>query len=156
LRTSRSGFAFAPRKGIQARFPLFRINLILSQSSYTLNDFVYVEAGLSMSAATISVDEFMALEQKVLQTVELIKTERNARAEAESARTKAEAARTTAEAERDAAITEAAELRQKLTAADEKLTASTDAQAEIANLQRERAAVRQRVEKMLATMDALL
>ena len=93
-----------------------------------------------MSAATISVDEFMALEQKVLQTVELIKTERTARAEAE----------------RDAAITEAAELRQKLTAADEKLAASRDAQTEIANLQRERAAVRQRVEKMLATMDALL
>jgi uncharacterized protein involved in exopolysaccharide biosynthesis len=115
-----------------------------------------MEAGLSMSAATISVDEFMALEQKVLQTVELIKTERSARAEAESARTKAEAARTAAEAERDAAITEAAELRQKLTAADEKLAASRDAQTEIANLQRERAAVRQRVEKMLATMDALL
>ena len=38
------------------------------------------EAGLSMSAAaTISVDEFLALEQKVLQTVELIKTERTAR-----------------------------------------------------------------------------
>ena len=102
-----------------------------------------------MSAATISVDEFLALEQKVLQTVELIKTERSARAEAQ--------------AERDAAITEAAELRQKLATADEKLTAvdeklaaAGDAQAEIANLQRERAAVRQRVEKMLATMDALL
>ena len=102
-----------------------------------------------MSAATISVDEFLALEQKVLQTVELIKTERSARA--------------AAEAERDAARAEAAELRQKLTAADEKLaavneklTAAGDAQTEIAALHSERNAVRQRVEKMLATMDSLL
>jgi len=131
-------------EGIQARFPSRGINLILSQTSYTL-------------------DEFLALEQKVLQTVELIKTERSARAEAQ--------------AERDAAQAEAAELRQKLTAADEKLaavnekltavnerltaadqklTAAADAQAEIAALQSERTAVRQRVEKMLATMDSLL
>jgi len=146
--------------GIQARFPLRGIALILSQTSYTLNDFVCwshpcrqagrtPETGLSMSAATISVDEFLALEQKVLQTVELIKTERSARA--------------AVEAERDAARAEAAELRQKLTAADEKLaavneklTAAGDAQTEIAALHSERNAVRQRVEKMLATMDALL
>jgi len=95
-----------------------------------------------MSAAAISVDEFLALEQKVLQTVELIKTERSARAEAET--------------ERDAARAEAADLRQKLIAADEKLTAAADAQTEIAALHSERNAVRQRVEKMLATMDALL
>ncbi len=93
------------------------------------------------AAATISVDEFMALEQKVLQTVELIKTERTARAEAETARSKAETARTAAEAERDAAITEAAELRQKLSALDEKLTAAGSAEIEVANLQREREAV---------------
>jgi len=115
-----------------------------------------LEADLSMSAATISVDEFLALEQKVLQTVELIKKEREARTQAESARYQAET-------ERDAALAEAAELRQKLTTADEKLaavneklTAAGDAQTEIANLQRERTAVRQRVEKMLATMDSLL
>jgi uncharacterized protein involved in exopolysaccharide biosynthesis len=102
-----------------------------------------------MSAATISVDEFLALEQKVLQTVELIKTER-------TARSNAEAALAEAEAQRDAAVAEAAELRQKLKTADEKLTAAGDAQSEIADLQRERTAVRQRVEKMLATMDALL
>jgi len=36
-----------------------------------------------MAAATISVDEFQALEQKVLQTVELIKKERELRAAAE-------------------------------------------------------------------------
>ena len=53
-----------------------------------------------MSAATISVDEFMALEQKVLQTVELIKTEREARTQAESARSQAEYARAEAESAR--------------------------------------------------------
>ena len=91
----------------------------------------------------------MALEQKVLQTVELIKKEREARTQAESARYQAET-------DRDTALAEAADLRKKLAAADEKLTAAGDAQAEIANLQRERTAVRQRVEKMLATMDSLL
>ena len=95
-----------------------------------------------MSAATISVDEFLALEQKVLQTVELIKKEREAR--------------TVAEGERDAARTEAAELREKLAQADEKIMAAGSAQTEVEHLQREREAVRQRVEKMLATMDELL
>ena len=37
-----------------------------------------------MGSASISVDEFQALEQKVLQTVELIKREREARAAAEA------------------------------------------------------------------------
>ena len=88
-----------------------------------------------MSSSTISVDEFQALEQKVLQTVELIKKEREARAVAES--------------ERDAARTEAASLR-------EKLSAATGAQAEVESLNREREAVKVRVEKMLAQMDELL
>ena len=38
-----------------------------------------------MGSASISVDEFQALEQKVLQTVELIKREREAKAAAEAA-----------------------------------------------------------------------
>jgi len=88
-----------------------------------------------MSSSTISVDEFQALEQKVLQTVELIKKEREARAVAES--------------ERDAARAEAASLR-------EKLTAASSAQAEVDSLNREREAVKVRVEKMLAQMDELL
>jgi len=88
-----------------------------------------------MSSSTISVDEFQALEQKVLQTVELIKKEREARAVAES--------------ERDAARTEAASLR-------EKLSAASGAQAEVESLNREREAVKVRVEKMLAQMDELL
>jgi uncharacterized protein involved in exopolysaccharide biosynthesis len=88
-----------------------------------------------MSSSTISVDEFQALEQKVLQTVELIKKEREARAVAES--------------ERDAARTEAAALR-------EKLATASGAQAEVESLNREREAVKLRVEKMLAQMDELL
>src|SRR5882757_2971740 len=37
-----------------------------------------------MSATTVSADEFQALEQRVLRTVELIRTEREARAAAEA------------------------------------------------------------------------
>ena len=90
---------------------------------------------MSSEATSISVDEFQALEQKVLQTVELIKKEREARAVAES--------------ERDAARTEAASLR-------EKLATASSAQAEVESLNREREAVKLRVEKMLAQMDELL
>jgi len=86
-------------------------------------------------AGTISVDEFLALEQKVLRAVDLIKKEREARA--------------AAEAELAAAKTEIAGLQ-------EKLAATGAVQTEVENLTREREAVRQRVEKMLAQMDELL
>jgi len=109
-----------------------------------------------MGSSTISVDEFQALEQKVLQTVELIKKEREARAAAES--------------QLEAARSESAELKERLAAADEKLTALSEqmsaasekltaggeAQKEIESLYREREAVKLRVEKMLAQMDELL
>jgi uncharacterized protein involved in exopolysaccharide biosynthesis len=85
-----------------------------------------------MSTSTVSVDEFQALEQKVLRTVEMIKKEREARAAAEA---------------------EVAELRQKLA---EQSNTSSSAQAELDTMQREREAVRQRVEKMLQQMDELL
>ena len=95
-----------------------------------------------MGSSTISVDEFQALEQKVLQTVELIKKEREARSAAEH--------------ERDAARAETSELRQQLSVADEKLMAASSAQSEVETLNREREAVKLRVEKMLAQMDELL
>jgi uncharacterized protein involved in exopolysaccharide biosynthesis len=88
-----------------------------------------------MSAASISVDEFQALEQKVLQTVELIKKEREARA--------------AAEAQRDEAHAEIEKLREQLGMAQA-------AQSEVDSLLREREAVRLRVEKMLSQMDELL
>ena len=88
-----------------------------------------------MGSAAISVDEFQALEQKVLRAVELIKKEREARA--------------AAEADAAAAKAEAAELREKLAAAG-------TAQGEVDSLLREREVARQRVEKMLAQMDELI
>jgi SMC interacting uncharacterized protein involved in chromosome segregation len=86
------------------------------------------------AAATISVDEFQALEQKVLQAVELIKKEREARS--------------AAEASAAAARAEADDLREKLNAAG-------GAQSEVDTLLREREAVRLRVEKMLAQLEEL-
>jgi DNA-binding protein H-NS len=95
-----------------------------------------------MGSATISVDEFQALEQKVLQTVELIKKEREARIAAESAAASAQAATAEAQAE--------------LATLKEKLAAAGDTQTELDHLHRERESVRLRVEKMLANLDELL
>lgn len=82
-----------------------------------------------MSETGFSNDEFQALEQKVLRAVEIVKREREARTAAES---------------------EVASLRAQLAAQ----TASAESQ--IAVHQKERDAVRQRVESMLAQMDELL
>jgi hypothetical protein len=104
---------------------------------------------LCMGSASISVDEFQALEQKVLQTVELIKREREAKAvaEAEVAAMKTELL----------ARTEELELKgQEIVALRQELAASGDAGAEVKTLQREREAVRLRVEKMLASMDEIV
>ena len=93
-----------------------------------------------MSTSTISpgitTEEFQALEQKVLRAIEIVKSEREARAVAEA---------------------EVAALRAQLDA----LTATqgealTAAQAQLNTLNQERDAVRQRVEKMLQQMDELL
>jgi len=104
---------------------------------------------LYMGSASISVDEFQALEQKVLQTVELIKREREAKAvaEAEVAAMKTELA----------ARKEELELKgQEIVALRQELAASGDANAEVKTLQREREAVRLRVEKMLASIDEIV
>jgi len=85
-----------------------------------------------MSTAAISVDEFQALEQKVLRAVEIVKREREARAEAEA---------------------EVASLREQL-AAQSSLSANTS--TELGTLKKEREDVRLRVEKMLQQMDELL
>jgi uncharacterized protein involved in exopolysaccharide biosynthesis len=86
-------------------------------------------------AGTITADEFLALEQKVLRAVTMIREERDARA--------------ATEAELAAAKTEIADLQNKLAAAG-------SVQKEVESLVREREVVRQRVEKMLAQMDELL
>lgn len=109
-----------------------------------------------MGSAAISVDEFQALEQKVLQAVELIRKEREAR-------NAAEAALETAQQQRDAAERQADTLRGELETARgeadtlrQKLETAGQAQTEVEALHREREAVRLRVEKMLAQMDELL
>ncbi len=90
----------------------------------------------------VSVDEFQALEQKVLRAVEIVKREREARAAAEA---------------------EVAALREQLAAqagavASEVQTVQREkeaAEGQVAALNQERDAVRLRVEKMLKQMDEL-
>jgi uncharacterized coiled-coil DUF342 family protein len=91
----------------------------------------------------VSVDEFQALEQKVLRAVEIVKRERDARAAAEA---------------------EVASLRRQL--ADQAETAQSQATAaqrekeavesQVAALNEERDGVRQRVERMMHQIDELL
>ena len=85
-----------------------------------------------MSTSTISVDEFQALEQKVLRAVEIVKREREARAAAEA---------------------QVASLNEQL---ETQLTAQIAVEAQLNTLSKERDGVRQRVEKMLQQMDELL
>lgn len=80
----------------------------------------------------MSLDEFQALEQKVLRAVEIVRREREARLAAES---------------------ETRTLREQL---DALTHASNSAQTQITTLNQERDAVRLRVEKMLQQMDDLL
>jgi uncharacterized protein (DUF3084 family) len=98
----------------------------------------------------VSVDEFQALEQKVLQAVEIVKREREARsaAEAEVVVLREQLA---AQAENARTQIEAAEGRAQ-TAQHEKEAA----ESQVAALNQERDAVRQRVERMLQQMDELL
>ena len=83
-------------------------------------------------AATISADEFQALEEKVLRAVEIVRREREARAAAEA---------------------EAISLREQL---DQLTAASNASQTQITTLHQEREAVKARVEKMLQQMDELV
>ena len=77
------------------------------------------------------VDEFEALEQRVLRTVQLIKQEREARAAAEAT---------------------IAELRSQL---DARGSVTTDLEAELSALRQERNVVRGRVEKLMNQLDDL-
>lgn len=90
-------------------------------------------------AGTVSVDEFQALEDKVLQAVEIIRRERDAR--------------TAVEAERNAATAEIAVLQERLSSLEE---ANSTARTELEGYHRERDAMRGRVERMLAQIDELL
>jgi uncharacterized coiled-coil DUF342 family protein len=89
------------------------------------------ESHAESSALTLSVDEFSALEERIQRTVNLVKQERQARAAAEERANAAEEQ-----------IGKHAPLVDRL-------------QAEIQTLRTERGDVRQRVEKLLAQLDAL-
>lgn len=90
----------------------------------------------------ISLDEFQALEQRVLRAVEIVKQEREARAaaEAELGRVREELAETRRQAENQAA------------AAQREFAA---AKGELEALHGERDTVRRRVEKLLSQLDEL-
>jgi len=89
-----------------------------------------------MSETGLSFDEFQALEQKVLRAVEIVKREREARTAAEA---------------------EVAALREQLNAQGQSTKGEIEAaHAQIAVLNQERDAVRQRVEKLLEQLDELL
>jgi predicted nucleotide-binding protein (sugar kinase/HSP70/actin superfamily) len=79
----------------------------------------------------VNVDEFSALEDRVMRTVALVKRERQARVEAEQKVVQTES-----------------DLLEQMTQADR-------LQTEVVSLRTERDQVRQRVERMLAQLDAL-
>jgi hypothetical protein len=85
-----------------------------------------------MSTISVSVDEFQALEQKVLRAVEIVRRERLLRAEAEA---------------------EIDTLRNQLA---EQMGIASDTAATLKTLEDERLHIRARVEKMLEQMDELL
>ncbi len=102
----------------------------------------------------LSADEFQALEHKVLQAIEIVKREREARAaaEAEVDRLQHQIAAHTAELQQQKAD-HAAQREAHAAELDQHASAS---QAQLSALQAEREQVRQRVEKMLQQMDELL
>jgi flagellar biosynthesis chaperone FliJ len=98
----------------------------------------------------VSVDEFQALEQRVLRAVEIVKQEREARAAAEAeVRTLREQLAAQTEAARS--DVETARIR-----AEEALREKDAAESQIGVLNHERDAVRERVERLLKQMDELM
>ncbi len=89
------------------------------------------EAAAEPATLALSADDFAALEERIVRAVELVKRERQARAEAEERATRAEAGLA-------AQVPLTAQLRQ-----------------EVRTLRTERDQVRQRVERLLSQLDAL-
>jgi chromosome segregation ATPase len=105
----------------------------------------------------VSVDEFQALEQKVLRAVEIVKREREARTAAE---TEVVALREQLAAQTAAGQSQVANAQSQIEAAESRAQAiqreKETAESQIAALNQDREAVRQRVEKMLQQMDELV
>ena len=105
---------------------------------------------MSSSVSGVSVDEFQALEQRVLRAVEIVKQEREARAAAEA---EVRALREQLAAKEQAAESEAEKARGRMEAAQREMEA---AEGQVGALNRERDAVRERVERLLKQMDELM
>jgi hypothetical protein len=97
----------------------------------TQTDQQHDQAQADGAALAVSADDFSALEERIMRTVELVKHERSSRAAAEDRATKAEA-----------------QVREQTTLADQ-LHKELDA------LRAERDHVRQRVERLLTQLDAI-
>jgi hypothetical protein len=98
----------------------------------------------------VSVDEFQALEQRVLRAVEIVKREREARAAAEAE----------VKALREQLLEQSVSVGSQMDAAKGQIEAvqkdNEAAQKLIGVLNQERDAIRQRVERLLKQMDELL
>jgi chromosome segregation ATPase len=90
------------------------------------------------STVSLSAHDFTALEERIVRAVELVRRERQLRAEAEARAASAEARVEHADSER----------REQMAAAD-------DLSKELAALRAERNEVRERVERLLSQLDAL-
>jgi hypothetical protein len=114
---------------------------------------IHVVRGYTPGMSTgVSVDEFQALEQKVLRAVDIVKREREARAAAE--------AEVSAMRERVAALQSELEAAQGRAQAAESAKEAAhsekeSAESQIGALNHEREVVRQRVERLLQQMDEL-
>ena len=98
------------------------------------------ESDESSAQATVSLSaqDFSALEDRIMRAVELVRRERQLRAEAEARAAQAEARVEHADTERR-----------------EQMAASDDLSKELAALRAERNEVRERVERLLSQLDAL-
>ena len=98
------------------------------------------ESDQSSADATVSLsaEDFTALEERIMRAVELVRRERQLRAEAEARAAQAEARVEHADTERR-----------------EQMAATDDLSKELAALRAERNEVRERVERLLSQLDAL-
>lgn len=107
----------------------------------------------------LAADDFNALEQRVLRMVELVKSEREARAVAEARLHSLEATVKSLEDSGLSAEQRVITLEERLNEANQKiaqLTAqSTQASSAVESLEREREAVRARVEKLLKHLEEI-
>ena len=98
------------------------------------------------TSPTIGTDDFLALEERILRAVEIVRREREARASLEAEVTRL----------RQRLEGQAKELEQLHRDRETDAAAANSAQTELAALQDERAEVRGRIERMLHQMDELV